>query len=60
LLRNIFRKNAENAAPKDSRGVELGRCKTLNGFSQLRELCFPTYATPLGLPMSSSIATALI
>src|ERR1022692_2900356 len=44
-FRNIFSKNAENAAKNDCTGVELGRCKTLNGFAQLRELSFTIYVT---------------
>ena len=45
LLSEISGKNADNAATNDSTGVELGRCRPLNGFAQLRELSFPIYVT---------------
>jgi hypothetical protein len=32
-FRNILRKDADNATTNDSTGVELGRCKPLNGFA---------------------------
>jgi hypothetical protein len=32
-FRNILRENADNVATNDSAGVELGRCKPLNGFA---------------------------
>jgi hypothetical protein len=45
MLSNIFRKNAENAATNKRAGLELGGCKTLNGFAQQRELSLPIYVT---------------